>query len=181
MNKKDILTYALIACMSAAAGATAFLFQNENAVAVVKTPIKYPMNKQPIGSLVPNLQLTDTQQKKSSLYDYKNDYLLINFWATWCAPCRREMPILKSLNDNNEHLTVLGFSYDKDEAIEAFKDKIDIDYPLFQNTHQTAKLNALFGNQSGGLPYTVLLDKDYKIMMTHTGEISEKQILNYLK
>lgn len=180
MTKNDIITYALIAIVSAGAGITAFVYQNDTNTQVKLAP-KYIMNEQPIGAVIPNLPLTGTLQKKSFLYDYKADYVLINFWATWCPPCRREMPILKKLDHENDNLKVLGFSYDVDYAILEFQQKIGIDYPLFLNNPQTLQLNAMFGNKSGGLPYTVLLDKDHKIIMVHSGEITEKQILSYIK
>ncbi len=180
MTKKDLLIYALVASISAGAGVASFLYQNENKV-TPKPIMKYTMNEQPIGAVIPNLELTDTLQKKSSLYDYKTDYVLINFWATWCPPCRREMPVLKKLDSENSNLTVLGFSYDVDYAILEFQQKIGIDYPLFLSTPDTKKLNAMFGNKTGGLPYTAILDKDHKIVMVHAGEVTEKQILSYLK
>lgn len=180
MTKKDIISYALIVIVSASAGIAAFIYQNDANVSVKSAP-KYIMNEQPIGAVIPNLPLTDTLQNKSFLYDYKADFVLINFWATWCPPCRREMPILKKLDQQNDNLKVLGFSYDVDYAILEFQQKIGIDYPLFLNNPQTLQLNALFGNKSGGLPYTVLLDKEHKIIMVHSGEITEKQILNYIK
>ena len=170
----------LVACISAGAGVASFYYQNKGEVIPIKA-IKYTMNKQPIGTVIPDLALTDTLQNQSSLYDYKSDYVLINFWATWCPPCRREMPILKKLNQENDNLTVLGFSYDVDYAILEYQQKIGIDYPLFLSSPQTVKLNALFGNKSGGLPYTVLLDKEHKIIMVHSGEITENQISSYLK
>jgi len=178
MKKRDFLTYALIACLSAAGGVASFFYQNKPSV---KTAPKYTMNKHPIGSLIPNLALTDVQQKKSALYNYKTDYVLINFWATWCHPCRREMPILKKLADNNPNLSVLGFAYDNQAEIIKFQKQIGINYPLFLSSPQTTQLNALFGNSSGGLPYTVLLNKEHKIIMTQTGEITEKQILDIIK
>ena len=180
MTKKDFISYALVACISAGAGIAFFMYQN-NAASSVQKVTKYTMNQQPLGTVIPNLPLTDVLQKKSSLYDYKTDYVLINFWATWCPPCRREMPILKKLDDENDNLTVLGFSYDVDYAILEFQQKIGIDYPLFLNNPESRQLNALFGNKSGGLPYTVLLDKEHKIIMVHSGEITENQIKSLLK
>ncbi len=180
MTKKDLQAYVLIAIISAGAGVAAFMYQNDDTTLAESSP-KFTMNKQPVGSVIPNLALTDTLQKKSNLYDYQSEYVLINFWATWCPPCRREMPILKKLDHENDNLKVLGFSYDVDYAILEFQQKIGIDYPLFLNNPQSLQLNALFGNQSGGLPYTVLLDKDHKIVMVHAGEITEKQILKYIK
>jgi len=180
MTKKDIVTYVLVACISAGAGIASFIYQNDDQ-APAKTSPKYTMNERPLGTVIPNLALNDALQKKSSLYDYKTDYVLINFWATWCPPCRREMPILKKLDNENKNLTMLGFSYDVDYAILEFQQKIGIDYPLFLSNPESRKLNALFGNKSGGLPYSVLLDKAHKIIMVHSGEITENQIKSYLK
>lgn len=184
MTKKDLLSYALVAAISAGAGGASFFYQNKAKVQVQvsdpQPPTKYSMNEQPIGTVIPNLELTDTLQKKSSLYDYQSDYVLINFWATWCPPCRREIPILKNLDRQNANLSVLGFSYDVDYAILEFQQKMGIDYPLFLNTPQSGMLNALFANKTASLPYTALLDKDHKIIMVHTGEITEQQIIAYL-
>jgi len=180
MTKQDLQAYVLIAIISTSAGVAAFLYQ-DNDLNTVKSVTKHIMNEQPVGSVIPNLALNDALQKKSSLYDYKTDYVLINFWATWCPPCRREIPILKKLNHDHDNLTVLGFSYDVDYAILEYQQKMKIDYPLFLSNPDTIKLNALFGNKSGGLPYSVLLDKAHKIIMVQSGEITENQIQRLLK
>lgn len=135
---------------------------------------------QAIGKTLPNLQLIDLQNNKSSLYDYKSDYILINLWATWCPPCRREIPILQKLNNQNKNLLVLGFTYDFDEPTLQYKNSMAISYPLFLSISDKIKLNAVLGNSYGGIPYSVLLNKSYQVIFAHSGEITEQQILQLI-
>lgn len=178
MPKKEYLAYLLIGCLSLGAGIGLNTFLAPKPQKTI-TP-KYTLNKNPVGTLVSNLKLSTPLKKESSLYDHNNDYVLINFWATWCPPCRREIPILNKLHIENKNLTVLGFSYDKDYTVLEFQQKFSMRYPVFMNNHQVVQLNALFGNKSGGLPYSVLLNKDHKIIMVHAGEITENQILSLI-
>lgn len=179
MNKKDVISYVLVALISLVIGMIAFNFQQPDAP--TPTAPKHVMNQNPVGSIIPDIALTTALQESAQLYDYKSDYVLINFWATWCPPCRREIPILQKLDAEHDNLQVLGFSYDVDYAILEYQQKMQIEYPLFLSSPQTTQLNALFGNKTGGLPYTVLLDKNHKIIMVHAGEVTEQQILTHLK
>lgn len=182
MRKKDFLSYLSVGLLSSVTGIGLFLWQHsQQAVAPEQRSAPYVMNEQPVGSKAPDLTLKTIRHKQENLYAYKNEFILINFWATWCAPCRKEMPILDKLNKENDNLQVLGFSFDEDFAIFQYLQKTPISYPLFLSTPDAAKLNALFGNKTGGIPYTVLLNKSHQIVMTHSGEITEQQILPLLK
>jgi thiol-disulfide isomerase/thioredoxin len=87
--------------------------------------------------------------------------MILNFWATWCPPCVDEMPELGHLQSSfgGAGLQVIGIGIDAAERIEAFRKKVGLDYPLLVAGAAGAELGRRFGNASGALPFTVVLDR----------------------
>ena len=120
------------------------------------------------------IPLSGLDQRETQLRDWHSDLLLVNFWAPWCAPCRREIPSL--IQVQNEYagrgLRVLGIAFDGEDQVRRFAAEHQIDYPLFLARGRAAMYNAAFGNPSGSLPFTALLDRELKPVFRHNGEMS---------
>jgi len=111
---------------------------------------------------VPALTMETLDGTSIDLAAQDGELLLINFWATWCAPCREEIPDLKGLHTDLENLTVIGIALDRKgrEVVEPFAQKLEINYPIVVDKSGTAE--AEFG-PIPGLPTTILVTPDGQV------------------
>ena len=109
--------------------------------------------------------------------DFDGAPVLVNFWATWCAPCVREMPLLDRLDDAyGERLQVVGIAVDRPGAVRAFVERLGVDYPVLVGTDDVRATRDRFGNPGGMLPYSVLVDAAGVIRWRHLGELERAQV-----
>ena len=122
-----------------------------------------------------SIPLIDLQGRSRTLGSWKQPVLVVNFWAPWCAPCRREVPDLIALQQEyGDRIQILGLALDSVENIESFVDEYQMNYPSFLANQHIAMYSAVFENKSGALPFTAIIGRDRKIKFTHTGIISQK-------
>lgn len=104
--------------------------------------------------------------------DFDGRPLLINFWATWCAPCVREMPLLDEFaTEQAGRLAVIGIAIDDPGAVGPFVEELGIDYTILVGSTDVMATQRRFGNAQGLLPYTVLVGADGRIAWQHLGEV----------
>lgn len=125
-----------------------------------------------------SIPLTGLERDESLLSDWPGEILIVNFWAPWCAPCRREIPALIEVGRDYaaRGVKVLGIAFDNEQQVRRFAADYAIDYPLFLGANRSAMYNAAFGNPSGSLPFTAMLDRDLRIVYRHNGELSAQQL-----
>jgi thiol-disulfide isomerase/thioredoxin len=130
-----------------------------------------------------SIPLTDIEGQQTRLKDWAGDILVVNFWAPWCAPCRREIPALIEIEREYRArgVRVLGLAFDGEEQVRNFATEYQIGYPLFLTGNRSAMYNAAFDNPSGSLPYTVLISRDQSIVFQHNGELSAQQLRTQLE
>jgi thiol-disulfide isomerase/thioredoxin len=123
-------------------------------------------------------QLPDPGGRMHLLSQWQGKPLIINFWATWCAPCVEEMPELAALQAElaPKNMHIIGIGIDTPANIQAFAAKYHISYPLYVAGISGTELSRQFGNQSGGLPFTVLIDAKGKIEKTYLGRLQMDQL-----
>lgn len=117
--------------------------------------------------------LVDEKGKSQNLAQWRGKTLLINFWATWCAPCVQEMPELSAFQTQfgKKNIQILGLGIDSSSNIQEFSAKHKISYPLYIAGASGTELSRQFGNLAGGLPFTVLLGSDGKVKKTYLGRL----------
>jgi thiol-disulfide isomerase/thioredoxin len=121
--------------------------------------------------------LKDLAYKPRHLSEWKQPVLVINFWAPWCAPCRREVPALIELQKANaEKMTIIGLSFDAVENVVNFQQKYSMNYPLLLVQSESTQINQFFGNDSRALPFTAILNAQREIVYRHNGEITQAQL-----
>ena len=128
---------------------------------VVVELLKEPLN-------LPEFTLTDLDGKKMSSTDWHGKVVLLNFWATWCGPCRAEIPDLVALqNKYRDELVIIGISEDEGpvDLVRKFAAQYKVNYPVAMTTPEIEKL---FPGISA-LPTTFMLDKSGKVAQKHVG------------
>jgi thiol-disulfide isomerase/thioredoxin len=126
----------------------------------------------PIPDTVPDLKLPDLGGQQKSLRDFLGHPLIINFWATWCAPCRREIPLLQQLRRayQGDGLTVVGIAVDFRTAVADYVRRQAIDYPLLIGEDAGLAAAEQFGMQTV-LPFSVFADAQGRIVALKIGEL----------
>ena len=124
------------------------------------------------------LRLPDTSGNEQSLAQWRNKVLIVNFWATWCEPCREEVPVLLRAQAKYaaNGVQVVGISVDSVDKVRQFAIEYRIGYPLVVGSMDIIDLTRRLGNKAAGLPYTVVLDRSGRVVKTHLGGISEAEL-----
>jgi peroxiredoxin len=109
--------------------------------------------------------------------------VVVNFWATWCPPCVEEMPDLQRVHDEFDArgVTVVGLGIDSPAAMRRFRDEHKLSLPLYAAGAGGSELARALGNQSGALPYTVLVSRDGRIVRAHLGQIRPAELRRWLE
>lgn len=116
----------------------------------------------------------DENGKVQALKQWQGKVIVLNFWATWCPPCREEMPELSALNMQyqNKNVVVLGVSTDDVATVKKFTDETKLSYPLFAADMAGSDLATSLGNNQDVLPYTVIIKADGMVAKTFFGRLS---------
>ena len=120
------------------------------------------------GREAPDFALKSSTGENLRLSEYRGDVVMVNFWATWCGPCRQEMPLLEELFSRYERVgfTLLGVNIDDDpRRAMAMAQELGVTFPVvFDNTKKVSKLYDV-----NAMPVTVLVDKEGRVRHVHHG------------
>ncbi len=135
-----------------------------------------------LGNFRPDFQLGTNSGEFVSPADFSGKTILINFWATWCAPCRQEMPMLMDLQRTYKSagLQVIGIALDDAQSVRNFVEAYGISYPILVGSEDVFATSAAYGNDEGVLPYSVLIDKTGVVRWQYAGIIQHEKISSLL-
>ncbi|WP_334109070.1 TlpA family protein disulfide reductase [Methylobacillus sp.] len=124
----------------------------------------------------------DSYNKPYSLHRLEGHVAVVNFWATWCGPCREEMPDLSSLSKTyqNQGVIFLGIAADDVEKVQEFLKTTKVGYTNLAADFEAMKLSRALGNSKGVLPYTIILDREGNIVYSHIGRIKPEIVQSTL-
>ncbi len=131
----------------------------------------------PVLASAASFSLTDTQGRTHALENYQGKWVLVNLWATWCAPCLAEMPELEALSKSRSDLIVLGLAVDGQSArrVMQFAQKLNISYPIIAGNE---KLAHQF--KPRGFPTTILYNQSGKQVLFKEGPVTRLEIENVI-
>ena len=122
--------------------------------------------------------LPDLQGVERQLSEWDGEARLVNFWATWCAPCRREIPLLKQLQQDKfeQRLQVIGVAVDYMEDVVAYAEEARFNYPVLVGQEKAMAAAESSGVEFIGLPFTMVITSDGTLVVTHMGEIKQEHV-----
>jgi len=162
---------------AAAAGAAGYLFFEQRPPATEPLPPAMQTAPKTLAATLPTFQLADRDGKMRSLQDWTGKSLIVNFWATWCAPCRREIPLLEKIQVEYgpEGFQVIGIAADYRDKVIAYADEIGLKYPLLIGEQEALDAATAFGIEAVGFPFTIFADRQGRIVAAHVGELTEPE------
>lgn len=131
----------------------------------------------------PEFALKDLADKVRHAREWDGKVLLINFWATWCPPCVREIPAFVELHEayKDKGFEIIGIAIDNKQAVIDFIDPMGVDYPVLLGEDSGITLSQAYGNRLGVLPYSIIVDRQGKIISTHRSEMTYEMVEKAIK
>ncbi len=162
----------------------AALFGIVAGVALAAGLLLHPWNREP--GVQPPASATDLMRaalpdltgQSQPLNQWQGRVLVVNFWATWCAPCREEIPALIRVQNKlgPQGLQIIGIAIDQLERVKPYSAAMRINYPILVGELDAMDLAQQAGNPLGGLPFTVVLDRSGKPVRSQLGGLSQEKL-----
>jgi peroxiredoxin len=163
------------------AGAAGYWFSSaaQQEETAASAELKRPAVQQDLlGSTRPGFVLPDLAGEPQDLSQWDGQVVLVNFWATWCPPCRKEMPAFMELREqyNAAGFEIVGVAIDDREMVRDFVEELGVNYPIVHGSSDAAEVSKQYGNRLGALPYSVLVDREGTIRFIKPGELHKEEL-----
>lgn len=186
MNRKFAALGLLAGALLAAAGLALWLDRLDSPAGSGKpvsnsSPVSATGQEAPILLSYPALlatQMNDLQGNKQSLGQWQGKLLVINFWATWCGPCKEEMPYFEEIyrEYSPKGLQIVGIAADPADKVNQFLREVKVTYPLLPDQEGALALSRRIGNRLGVLPHTVIYSSNGEIILNKLGQLSKADL-----
>jgi thiol-disulfide isomerase/thioredoxin len=125
----------------------------------------------------PAFTLGDLNGTRHSVGEWDGKVLLLNFWATWCPPCRIEIPELIALQEEyrDRGLEIVGIAIDDPQVTRDYVNAMHINYKTLIGEEDAIQVAVDYGNAIGALPYTVLIDREGRIAYSRQGQLDRRE------
>ena len=126
----------------------------------------------------PSFMLVDLDGNERHFSEWEGKHRLLNFWATWCAPCRREIPLLKTFQDEQREngFVVIGIAVDFPDQVAAYAEEAEFNYPILVGQEDAMAVAETSGVEFIGMPFTMIVAADGELINTHIGEIMDSHL-----
>jgi len=127
-------------------------------------------------------RFADLQGNAQTLDQWRGKVLVVNFWATWCAPCRDEIPVFVKLQDKyrSQGLQFIGIAVDQRDKVQPFAADFGMNFPVLVGSADAIELSRKLGNRAGVLPFTIVLTRDGRLARTEIGAAKEARLESFL-
>lgn len=124
----------------------------------------------------------DLRGNPRRLQEWRGRPVLLNYWATWCGPCLKEMPELQAFSKSEAGVQVVGVALDEAASVKAYLGRVPVAYPILIETAEPGEPGSSghFGNRQGVLPYSVLLDARGRVLKTKAGPVTRQELQAWL-
>ena len=148
----------------------------------IATRVFYSSNKLFSPPLLTDFSLNDVSGKQHNIIEWQGKIRIINFWATWCSPCIKEIPEFVSLQEQyaNKGLQFIGIAIDDEVSVKEYLAKTKIKYPILIADLEGIALAHQLGNSVDAVPYTLIVDQQGRIIHQHRGAFSKEQIIEVI-
>jgi thiol-disulfide isomerase/thioredoxin len=126
----------------------------------------------------PAFALPDLEGEDREFSEWAGKHRLINFWATWCAPCRREIPMLKAFQEEHGEagFQVLGIAVDYPDLVVPFAAEVEFNYPIFTGQQDAMAVAESSGIEFIGMPFTMIVTRDGEYVGAYLGELHQSHL-----
>ena len=121
-----------------------------------------------------NASFPDLNGKQQPIKQWQGKVIVLNFWATWCPPCREEMPELSAMQQQYKDIVIVGLSTDDLEKTKEFIKTAPVSYPILAGDMEAMSFSETLGDDRGILPYTVIIDTKGAVVKTFFGRINQQ-------
>ena len=129
-----------------------------------------------VGQPRPDFALQDIEGQMRNINEWDGKVLLVNFWATWCPPCKKEIPAFMELQDlyADKGFQIIGVAIDNEQDVKDFADTMGINYPIMAAELAAMEISRRYGNRINALPFSAFVNRDGTITHVKAGEISRE-------
>ena len=174
----------IIAIVCAIVGSLFFFKQQPEAenpiVGVVESVVAeaFPEEATPAAAIQVTFELDGLDGNKRQFSEWQGKHRIVNFWATWCAPCRREIPLLKAFQDQHgaDDFQVIGIAVEFPEPVIAYAEEAQFNYPILVGEQDAMAVAETSGISFIGLPFTMIVAKDGTLVGAHMGEVHQQHL-----
>ncbi len=183
MNRQIILYTAVAILAATAGGVVATCRAQQASESLVEQAESKNAKAGLVGQQRPDWSVPGLDGEPVTAADFDGQVVLVNFWATWCAPCRAEMPMLSEVDAEyrEKGFAVVGVAMDEPGPAKEFLDSLGIDYPVAVGQADVMTMSRDYGNLAGMLPYSVLIDRDGVVRWTKLGEVHREELVEQVE
>ena len=136
-----------------------------------------------VGTSRPEFAMKDIENNMRNIKEWDGKVILINFWATWCPPCKKEIPAFIALQQEyqDQGFQIIGIAIDEEDAVKDYADTMGINYPIMAAELEAMELARRYGNRVSALPYSAFIGRDGKISFALAGELSKAKTEEIIK
>lgn len=170
MKSRDLAAVLLLCAVSAIAGFGAYAWLQGQRAQATQVELR------------PDLEFRDLDGAPHRLSEWDGKLVLLNFWATWCPPCLKEIPLLVEAQQQHaaRGLQIVGVAMDDVDPVRRFAERLRINYPLMVGEAEVAQAMDALGDTLGAFPFSVLIAPDGRILARAHGELSREELRGWL-